>query len=302
MQSDRMQHFLDTTRYVGDVPDWHDVEDEDERDYAWDESKHPRESAGSERGGEFTSSNGFADAPTEGNLNKWRKAAQDRYTNDPEFRAAVDALTLFTQGEFNTIRAIDVYQQTGEWPERYKGSYLSEDGALDRVMSGNPLGEYKSYFEGQDVDNGSQHTWKEGVQALRKQLATAPKQKEFYRGVYGVEAFDAVKDLQPGHVMDIVGPTSFTSDRGVAEKFSENMASGQGKRRGLNASVPTVVFEVEAGARGIPVAAISPWKQKEVVSNGKFEVVSVKVEEIERAGGRGYWTKAERAVVRLRQK
>jgi len=249
--------------------------------------------AGSPEGGQFTTGGGegvgggFTDAPmTQRGAKEWHKKMQARYANDPEFRAAVDATTLFTQGEYATLRAIGTHEINGTWEQEYAESSVPE--WIDKPMAGSPLSNYKNYFEGQNVGDGSQATWGQGARALNDAIRTSePLPQPFYRGLYGREVANNLKDLQPGAILDVVGPSSFTADETLAVKWSQNRVSGQ-RGGGLAPHVPSVVIEVQAGARGIKAAALSPWKQAEIISSGKFAVVSVTPREVEVPERGGY--------------
>ena len=268
-------------------------------EYKWDEGQHPRHPPGSDKGGEFAPKEGggspFDDAEKGA---AWRKKMQKRYDEDPEFRATVDALAYFTQGEYSTLREASMFSINGQTGEEHKARGLEK--FLDEKMSGHPMASYKNYFKGQDLNKGSSATLAEGARGINNAIAKSGPQPEFHRGVYGREVVDGLKSLKPGATLDVVGASSFTSDRDIAEKFSLAVARGQGKGKGLGRGVPSAVVTVEAGAKGVPVSSLSPWKQKEIVSSGRFEVVSV--DTIKRQVRRqGYWTEAEITHVRVRQ-
>jgi len=240
------------------------------------------EPAGSPEGGQFTHGDGgtgsvFSSALSKGS-SAWRREAQKSYDTNTQFRAAADAITYFTQGEYNNIRAISQHAVTGEWDARYKDGTVPS--WLDLPMSGNPLASYKSYFKGQDMENGSNVTWGEGARAINDAIRTAdPLPVPIYRGVSdfghpnGREMIAGLKALKPGDPFDVLGASSFTTSEELAYKFSLNMASGQ--HGGLQHGGHPAVIEVQPGARGLSVQALSPYRQAEVISSGHFEVVSV---------------------------
>ena len=266
----------------------------------------PREPAGSPEGGQFTSGDSgggvgglMAGAPVSGTgAAAWRKRMQQAYTNDPKFRALADSITLFTQGEYNSIRALSEHAITGTFPKPWDES--SVPSWVDRTMSGNPLANYKNYFEGQDVANTSTATWGEGARAINEAIATSqPLDQPIYRGMYGREMARSAMALKAGDPFDIVGASSFTADEALARKFSRGVASGQ-HGGGLGGGVPSIIVEVQAGAHGLKVAALSPWKQSEVISSGKFEVVSAAktTQEVYSPGGYYYDITEIRVIVR----
>ena len=256
----------------------------------------PRVPAGATDGGQWTGTGvgqHFSDAP----LGKkgaavWRKKMQKLYDTDAEFRAATDASMLFTQGEYNVVRALGVQEITGKLPDRYKDSSLTKWGPDEVKMSGNPLSGYKKYFEGQPfIESGSDESrasWRDGVRALNDAVRTGPLlDVTLYRGVYGRKNMEALLGMKPGQTFDLVGPTSFTAERNIALQFA--MGTNRGQRGGgLARGVKSAVIEVLPGARGIPVAALSPWNQSEVISGGRFRIKEIRAEIVSQQ--RGGWT------------
>ncbi len=117
--------------------------------------------------------------------------------------------------------------------------------------------------------------------------------------MYGRELAASTLALKPGDAFDIIGPSSFTANEALAVKFSQNIASGQ-HGGGLMHGVPSILVEVQAGARGIKAAALSPWKQAEIISAGKFAVVSVK-EATRQVYSGGYWRDQREVRVTIKQ-
>lgn len=215
----------------------------------------------------------FASAPVSGaGATAWRQSMQEAYTTDSSFRTTADAVAMFTQGEYNSLRALSEQAITGNFPAAYQNSSIAE--TIDRPMSGSPLVEYNNYFQGQDLGQGSSATWGQAARALNEGIRTsAPINQPFYRGVNGRDTVAQLSQLQAGQSFDIIGPSSFTASQDIATKFSLNIASGQ-YGGALGRGVPSAIIEIQSGARGIPAAALSPWKQQEVISSGHFTVVS----------------------------
>ena len=246
----------------------------------------PRVPAGSVEGGQFASTGGgqyYKDAPLDGKgAAAWRRRMQRLYDTNPEFRASADATMLFTQGEYNHVRAMAVRSITGEFPEAYKDSQLPRWYDESIPLHGNPLSNYRKYFEGQPFLPGkeefaSKASWKAGAKALNDSIrTTAPLSVPIYRGVHGRENLDKLLAMKPGATFDMVGPTSFTADRVQAVQFATGTAAGQGKGRPFDRfSIRSAIITVEPGARGIAVQALSPWRQQEVISGGRFKVKAV---------------------------
>lgn len=210
----------------------------------------------------------------------WRKRAQADYDADPEFRAVADAVTLYTQGDYAVMRAFSERAVTGEMPPEYKDSAVP--GWADKGLSPNPLANVKPYFAGQDGWIGEDAkgtagtTYSRAGRALVDAVADSPPSPTpLYRGVTGHRAVEAAAALKPGDDFQMIAPTSFTLDKTIGEQFSSGTAKGQGKAKDFTEQ--SVVFEVAAGARALPVSAMSPWDQKEALTSGKFKVREVKV-------------------------
>jgi hypothetical protein len=104
---------------------------------------------------------------------------------------------------------------------------------------------------------------------------------------YGVRVsgVDRIPRYEVGQRLSFVGPSSFTRDARVADDFADGVA---GKEKGPNRlrneqhwrpPEGRLIVELERGARGLNMDAVSPWPQKEFVTQGEFEVVSVKDED-----------------------
>ena len=144
---DLMREFVETTAFVGEVKDWRktpataedpDDEGEDVDEFAWDESKHPRQAAGSDKGGEMV---------------EFDHAGQKvRVMNDEEF-AALDA--YFEDSSINERlrrskgRSVDIFDDyvttLDKIVERssldsdvtvYRGVRDAAGGLLDNIQSG----------------------------------------------------------------------------------------------------------------------------------------------------------------------
>jgi hypothetical protein len=235
--------------------------------------------AGSPDGGQFCGDGGsegagsvFGSAPvTSLGAAAWRKSTQTQYDSDPGFKATADAITQFTQGDYTVIRGLAEHELTGEWNKDLRGTRWET--ALDEKMSGMPGYDYKNFYKGQDVKAGGEATWRDGVHALVNAIDSAsPLDKPMYRGLNGYENQAQVLALKPGDDFTVVAPTSFTADRNLAVKWSQGKVSGQG---GGSFSGPTIIIEVQSGAKGLKVAALSPFKQSEILSSGTFKVVRV---------------------------
>ena len=216
----------------------------------------------------------FTNAPsTSQGAAAWRKSVQKRYETDSEFKATVDATTLFTQGDYTVIRGLAEHEITGEWNKDLAGTRWET--ALEEKMAGMPGYDYRNFMASQDVKAGGEATWRDGVRGLINAVDTAsPIDQPIYRGLSGYAVEKQILALKPGDYFNVIAPTSFTADRNLAVKWSQGKVSGSGLSA-LPSGSSTVIIEVQSGAKGIRAAALSPYKQSEIISSGKFTVVSV---------------------------
>ncbi len=112
-----------------------------------------------------------------------------------------------------------------------------------------------------------------------------PPRKRLEHELHNNQKFiDEIVNLK-GKTVDLLGPTSFSASRDVAETFSRGQGGGRKRRSereedSWNRSNVSVVWEIAPGARGIKVATLSPWKsQKEVVTSGRFKVNDVETKQ-----------------------
>lgn len=207
----------------------------------------------------------------------WRKANQGRYDSDPKFKALCDAVALFTQGDYNVQRAFAEKAVTGDLPEQWKDSNLPT--WSDRPLVGNPMASYNTYFDGQsfDFENKTNATYAEAGRAFAEAINEAPPVNQpLFRGVTGGKVLREVAELKPGDNFDLLGPSSFSIDEQVASQFARG--EGGGNRAAAGKKPFGVLIEVLPGTKGIPVSALSPWDQKEIVTSGRFVVERVDVE------------------------
>jgi hypothetical protein len=224
----------------------------------------------------------FADASLS-NQKAWIKEHSKRYSEDEEFQVVADAITFFTQGEYGAIREMAKYEMTGKWSAKYADSSIPDWYENNKRM----WGWIKPYFPGQKSSGDSdvvrsKHSYREAAEGLTKAIASAPPVSgSLYRGLGVISTHDKLKeflDMKPGDVIAMPAPSSFTTSKEIAENIAKGSDPGfQLKRDQPNTQV---IVEVEPGARGIHAGALSPWKQEEVISSGKFEVTGKEVQEI----------------------
>jgi HK97 family phage portal protein len=224
------------------------------------------------------SDNAFSGAPlTSKGAAKWRRSVAARYAEDAEFRSAVDAATLFTQGEYREIRDV-ILADKGLPTAAPVGDTSLPLGSMTGGMFS-----YKNFIEGQNVEK-AEASIIDSARALDKAVSEAdPLPAPIYRGLgmppaglmagSNVQFGEWLSKVQPGDSLEISAPTSFSASAEQAERFATGTSTGQGKNRDPGDGI---VIEVEPGARALPVAALSPWKnQDEVLSSGEFEVIAI---------------------------
>lgn len=249
------------------------------READFNEDDHPRDEKGQFTsdggGGGGLSEHGTAmvqamnSAPlTEQGAGAWRKEHQKLYDSNPEFRALADVTTVYTQGAYSDVYAATVKVDSGDW----------HDGATPFIKEefesaiGSHGDEVKTMFKGQDFDNPDRQgaTWADGAKALNAAIEhSTPIDSELHRGVMGRDAYNAFEKFEAGSEFHIAGATSFTMDSEIAEKF----ASGRGPGQYKDLNAPRTIIKIKSGGRGLRVAALSPYKQREVIAKGRYRVV-----------------------------
>jgi hypothetical protein len=223
---------------------------------------------------------------------KWLKQNEGRYDEDPQFRAAADTITGYTTGSYEVLRAAsagDVRQgipehllaEPDKFPEYQPDAMLAKRLGEDRFDRGFAGRAFPQQVDPADptATVKSQHTIAEGAAALNAFVDASPRRPEpIYRGLGEYTTYKKLDDVgrprpKVGDVMDISGASSFTRDRGIAERFASRTVAGA-----KSGAQPDREWLFEArNARGIDVDALSPWRQKEVISRGRFRVAEVNI-------------------------
>lgn len=198
---------------------------------------------------------------------KWLKGVQAKYDTDPNFRSLVDGIGYITQGDFILYKEHSAKESGGDFSEEAKGSLIPK--LRDRPITPNPMAKYKNFLKGQDLnqmtpESGDRKTYGQVARMLNATIDKAdPITTPIFRGLTGRQAIRQLEGLKEGDVFDVPGVSSFTLDRQIALDFSEGNAKGQSKaKRGPGHGV---LIEVEPGAKVLPVSALSPWDQREVL-------------------------------------
>ena len=198
------------------------------------------------------------DAP-DGQSKAWLKATQELYDNDPQFKAFADGVALYTQGDYDLIR------EQSEDP-KYADSTLGE--------SRSPIADFKNFYDGQNIEESTVLV-KDARNAIMDAINASNPMTEIHRGLkaseYGNQKLlKYLSELDVGEEIDFKHPTSFTTDYSVAGRFALGTTQAQGGGEAGDGVTITI-----RNARAVSVAPLSPYKQKEALSTGRFKIVSI---------------------------
>lgn len=201
----------------------------------------------------------YADTLNNASKSKIAKLAEQ----DPQFRAVVDNISAYTQGEYTMQRiAVENILKNGYDP--------SKDIIIgDRLTDSSFL--HKDMYNGQNLSVSSASVGEGMLNLTRAVNNSNPYDGELYRvtqdrsilkspesGQHGVYVPPKV-----GDTIRIDAPTSFSSDKSVVNKLAE-VKMGD-----------IIHYTVESGAHAVDVSKLSPYKQAELLTCGSFEVVKV---------------------------
>ncbi|MHA2377421.1 MAG: hypothetical protein ACXAB9_14785 [Candidatus Thorarchaeota archaeon] len=98
--------------------------------------------------------------------------------------------------------------------------------------------------------------------------------KKLYRGTtVKVDRLDEfIAKHKTGAEISIGGPTSFSTKAAVARTFARGGKVGGAAMSKPEKSQKPLVIEVEPGAKGLNVDVVSPWRQEEILTQGRFVV------------------------------
>jgi hypothetical protein len=202
---------------------------------------------------------------------------QGLYDSDPEFKNVVDAGVLYSQGGYNGIRDMGRQIITGEFRDKEEvtinGSKPGKDSSVSDAR--HKLVRLKPMFAGQDIEN-NKSSLKEATLNLHNAVnASQPMEMPLYRGLPSGWEGEMPK---AGDSVELLGLSSFTTDKSIAEGFATAKISGATKT--FSAGKNQVLVEVEPGVRGLDISSLSRYRQKEILTNGKFLVLDSKTERI----------------------
>lgn len=197
-------------------------------------------------------------------LNKASKAKIAKLAmNDPQFKAVVDNISAYTQGEY-------VYQRKATEKFISNGYDPSNDAILgDRLTDSLYL--CKDMYKGQNLSVSSASVT-EGMANLTKAVnCSDPFDGELYRVAQDRSLMKTADSgnqgvytpPKPGETISIVAPTSFSKDKAAIYKIAKDKSGD------------IIYYTVQPGAHAVDVSKLSPYKQAELLTCGEYEVVSV---------------------------
>lgn len=201
----------------------------------------------------------YADTLNNASKSKIAKLAEQ----DPQFKAVVDNISAYTQGEYALQRkAAEGILENGYDP--------AKDVILGDRITGSPF-LYKDMYKGQNLAVSSASVTEGMANLTRAVNNSKPFDGELYRvaqdrGVIKSKDSGAQRIYVPpvaGETIRIEAPTSFSKDKDVVDKLA-------GSKMG-----DVIYYTIEPGARAVDVSKLSPYKQEELLSCGEYEVVSV---------------------------
>ena len=201
----------------------------------------------------------YADTLNKASKAKIAKLAMD----DPQFKAVVDNISAYTQGEY-------VYQRKATEKFISNGYDPSNDAILgDRLTDSLYL--CKDMYKGQNLSVSSASVT-EGMANLTKAVnCSDPFDGELYRVAQDRSLMKTADSgnqgvytpPKPGETISIVAPTSFSKDKAAIDKIAKDKSGD------------IIYYTVQPGAHAVDVSKLSPYKQAELLTCGEYEVVSV---------------------------
>lgn len=204
----------------------------------------------------------YADTLNKASKGKIAKIAAE----DPQFKAVVDNISAYTQGEYIFQRkTVEGVVENGYDPSK---DAILGDRLTDSAFS------CKDMYQGQNlsVSSASVAEWMTNLSKAVK--CSEPYEGELYRvaqdrsilfeqdsGRQGVYVPPTV-----GETIKITAPTSFSKDRAAVDKIAKDKMGD------------IIYYTVEPGAHAVDVSKLSPYKQAELLSCGDYEVVKVESE------------------------
>jgi len=201
---------------------------------------------------------------------------KELYENNPKTKDLIDAISSYTQGYYSEVRNMSA----ADSKEEYVKNALEE--RLQLINDDKTLTEQLGYTTNECLGGGVVYNIKNeqmrnmnftesrrGSKMLGEMVDNAPISNEpIYRGII-LEEEVSFKD---GEEFTLQNISSFTTDNKKAIGFAFNRQGHEGGRIGYAAK--PLVIEVEAGVKALDVSKLSPWRQKERITRGKFKVIN----------------------------
>jgi hypothetical protein len=261
-----------------------------------------------------------------------KKAMKKLYDTDPEFHDMCDMIAIYTQGGYKNIRSAMIQLEEGQpigyfYGEKFiqtdeissfipvlsdikpmiKGMDVEHStGSATRGLLALKQTIEESTTNFGDVYRGT-NRWSLGYRDDSKKVpgfeyteVGVPYDSPDYDKAYelwkdkawGPEIDTSIKLPKEGSGYDYLGTMSYTTDKQIAYKFSLGRASGQGSV-GAKEAPPQAVLYVIRNATGLNVKALSPWRQSEILVNGKHKVTKVLREEDKEVNVGSYYLKVQ---------
>lgn len=202
---------------------------------------------------------------------------------DPEFKKLTDAISLYTQGGYAQQRQIAEKLVDGSFREE-------DDFTVGKFVQDNKFMVVKDLYKGQGLEESTSSTADGMAQLIGTINESKPYEGKLYRAAQDRNIIKVGGDYTPfvipevGQTIQLSAPTSFTTDKAVADKL---MMQKMGDK---------IFYTIDEGASAVDVSKLSPYKQKEMLTCGTYEVVAVKKTEKKNfiVGGEQYATKAQK--------
>ena len=204
-------------------------------------------------------------------------------SKDPEFKKLTDAISLYTQGGYAQQRQVAEKLVDGSFREE-------DDFTVGKFVQDNRFMVVKDLYKGQGLEESTSSTADGMAQLIGAINESEPYEGKLYRAAQDRNIIKVGGDYTPfvipevGQTVQLSAPTSFTTDKAVADKL---MMQKMGDK---------IFYTIDEGASAVDVSKLSPYKQKEMLTCGTYEVVAVKKTETKNfiVGGEQYATKAQK--------
>lgn len=259
------------TSLRANVIDWNDVKDDpDKEDGGPGSGNHGHKGVPGQVGGsapgDGTSYRGSSGAKCKeygkalGSKTKAQLAKQA--AKDPEFKKLTDTISLYTQGGYAEQRKLAEKLVDGSFTEE-------DDFTVGKFVQDNRFMVVKDLYTGQGLETSESSTADGMAQLIGTINESEPYEGKLYRAAQDRNIIKVGGDYEPfevpevGQTVQLSAPTSFTTDKAVADKL---MMQKMGDR---------IFYTIDEGASAVDVSKLSPYKQKEMLTCGTYEVVEV---------------------------